>query len=207
MYLSCRMVCMYTIVGLGNPGKQYANTRHNAGRIVLGDFLATHGFPGMVRSSQFGGEISEGMVEGTDVRVLFPGTYMNVSGTSVKKVVAADTPPEQLIVVYDDLDLPLGTLRISKGRGAGGHNGIDSIITEIGSKDFVRVRIGIAPVSFFGKLKKPQGSARVSRFVLGTLSGREEKKLAALEKTVTEALTTVITRDAHIAMNTYNERG
>jgi len=194
---------MFTIVGLGNPGIEYESTRHNAGRIVLTNFLTHYNFPKPVVSNVYGGQCTEGMVERERVRVLFPKTYMNESGSSVAKVMK-DADRTRLIVVHDELDLALGTFKISRGSGSGGHRGVDSVIRALGSNDFVRVRIGIAPVSFFGNLKKPQGEGSVSRFVLGTFGSRERKVLEECMPNITNALVTIMTQSVDAAMNTYN---
>lgn len=196
------MTGMITIAGLGNPGEEYKNTRHNIGREMASAFVGASGLPDFVSSSTYSGEISEGMLHGKDVRVLLPDTYMNKSGASVKKAVTKDAV-EDLVVVYDELDLPIGEMKVSFGRGSGGHNGVESIINALQSKDFVRVRIGISPVSFFGKMHRPKGE-RVSPFVLQTFSRREAAKLERIEKDVLSALTMLIQEGKEHVMNTYN---
>lgn len=194
-------VVMHYIVGLGNPGKEYENTRHNVGWMVL-DYLVTLGLPTPVSSSKYAGRISEGILAGQEVTLLYPDTFMNKSGSAVKKLV----PKEQegsLVVVYDDVDIPVGEIKVSFGRGDGGHNGITSIINALGTKEFTRVRVGIAPKSFFGKIKRPKG-ARLPKHVLGDFKKREQKELeVALEK-AKMAIETIVQEGVEKAMNSHN---
>jgi len=190
------------VVGLQNPGEQYEHSRHNAGAIAVRHFCEAEGLPSFVSSAQYSGEISEGTLCEKDVRVLLPTTFMNNSGAAVKKA-TADSDANSLVVVYDDLDLPIGTFKISFGRGSGGHNGVQSVIDALGTGDFVRVRIGIAPVSFFGNMKRPTGE-KVSDFVLKDFSKREEGKLQDILPEVTKAIRIIICEGKEKAMNRYN---
>lgn len=192
---------MFLIVGLQNPGEKYTHTRHNAGGLAARAFCNVHGLPELVSSAKYGGDISEGVIDGHDVRVLLPTTFMNKSGVAVKK--AYDGGADTLIVVYDDLDLPIGSFKVSYGRGSGGHNGVQSIVNALGSKEFVRVRIGISPVSLFGNLKRPTGE-RAAAFVLANFSNRERAKFDALLPTIIEAIRTIAVEGKEQAMNTYN---
>src|SRR5690606_16756246 len=133
-----------------------------------------------------GGEMFEGSVSGKDARIIFPDTYMNHSGRTVKKAVE-DDPEGSVVIVYDDVDLPFGEFKLSFGRGAGGHNGLKSIIEELGTPEFSRVRIGIAPVNWFGKMVRPQGD-RLADYVLGNLTNREAAKLRSVAQNVKTAL-------------------
>lgn len=193
---------MYTIVGLGNPGEEYTYTRHNAGWLVLQRFMDKHQFPKTVDSRQYSGMISEGMIEKEDVLVLFPMTFMNKSGSAVVKVVRKEDAAK-LIVVYDDAALPLGDIRISFGRGSGGHNGIESIIASLGTKDFVRIRVGVAGKNLFGTVKRPTGD-RMVKHVLGVFKKGELATLEEVGETVSKAVETIICEGAEKAMNTYN---
>ena len=194
---------MYYIVGLGNPGEKYARTRHNVGWLALDALRKDAGMGEPVRSSQYAGRTVEANWNNEEVTLLYPDTFMNNSGSAVKKLVPKGES-ERLIVVYDDIDLGIGDLKISKGRGSGGHNGIESIIRELGTKDFVRVRIGIAPRSFWtGKPTRPQGAA-MSRHVLGGFRRGEEKQLTeVLERTVS-AIETIVAHGPDAAMNEFN---
>lgn len=194
---------MYYVVGLGNPGDKYKKTRHNVGWQVLDYFIEKSGLPTPVLSSARSGRLSEGVVFGQEISVLYPDTFMNNSGSAVKKLVPK-SEIGNLIVIYDDIDLPIGEVKISVGRGDGGHNGIKSIINAFSSKDFIRVRIGIAPVSFWtGKVKRPLGAALPS-FVLKSFSGREEKKLEEVKEKVFSGLKTILESGVEQAMNEIN---
>lgn len=194
---------MYTIVGLGNPGEEYANTRHNVGWIILSDVITENALPSLLKSSKYGGLLSEGLLHGIDVSILFPTNYMNNSGTSVQKFLKDHTGDATLIVVHDEVDLPLGDIRISKDRGAGGHNGVKSIIDACGTKDFIRVRIGIAQKGLFGNIKKPTGE-KLSQYVLGKFKSGEEKQFPEITDKVDRALELILKKGVETAMNECN---
>jgi len=194
---------MNYIVALGNPGPKYENTRHNIGWHVVMNWQQAVGLPAFVASKQYSGRVSEGMVSSQSVIVLLPDTSMNASGSAVVKLV----PPAaaaQLVVVYDDIALPLGEIKVSFGRGAGGHNGVSSIIQKLGTKDFVRVRVGIAPRSFWtGAVKRPAGH-QLAAFVLGRFSRREGAAVETVSQKVAVILGAIISEGYVAAMNRYN---
>ena len=133
---------MIVIVGLGNPDKQYENTYHNLGFMSVDYFAHENGIE--FKKNKYNALVGEGVVEGQKVMVLKPQTYMNNSGVSVSQVVnQLKLPLEKLIVIYDDLDLPCGTLRFRKKGSAGTHNGMRNIVTMLGREDFARLRVGI----------------------------------------------------------------
>jgi len=169
----------WIIAGLGNPGKEYDGTRHNIGR----DFL-------MAIEKKEG---EKGKLFGKKVTVLLPDTYMNNSGAAFKKLVTSKKQAEQLVVLQDELDLPLGKVKLSFGSSSGGHNGINSIHKALKTKDFVRIRIGISPATPSGKLKKPTGEKEVVAFVLGKFKATEQDKLKKAKKLVRDALELLVT--------------
>jgi peptidyl-tRNA hydrolase, PTH1 family len=193
---------MELIVGLGNPGKEYEHTRHNVAWIILHDIIARACVSEPHESAAFSGNVCVGNLFGKDVRFLFPTTFMNNSGSAVKKALDCE-PLSSLIVVHDEVDLPLGTIRISEGRGPGGHNGVKSIIDSIGSKDFVRIRIGIARKNIFGIVKRPTGE-KLSDFVLGEFGTKEKVVLEDVGKKVMRAIELIYTKDVKVAMNAVN---
>jgi len=195
---------MFYIIGLGNPGTQYARTRHNVGWMAL-DHLTTLGLPAAVSSSKYAGRISEGVLGGEEVMLLYPDTFMNKSGSAVKKLVAKGDEG-QMVVVYDDVAIPVGEIKVSFGRGDGGHNGIKSIVDSMGTKEFARVRIGIAPKSFFGKTKRPTGE-RLTKHVLGDFKKREQKELEEGLEKAQVAITLIVQDGVEKAMNILNTRG
>ncbi len=196
------MCGMYIIAGLGNIGETYQGTRHNVGRSMVSSWVHAHG-ASFVVSKKYRAEIWEGRVEDEDVLALLPETFMNESGGSVRKAVHEKKEAEKLIVVYDDIDLPLGTIRIAFNRGSGGHNGIKSIVESIGTEEFVRIRVGISP-SIEGEVKKPKTAAGVLRFVLGRFTKKEEEELVIVEGKVREALDMILAKGVTQAMNMCN---
>lgn len=136
---------MWLIVGLGNPGSKYIFNRHNCGFMVLEVLAQRSGID--IRKKKFSGEYGKGKIAGEEVILLRPGTYMNCSGQSVREAAAFyKVPAERIIVVYDDIDLALGTIRVRASGGPGTHNGMKSVVEQIGTRNFTRVRIGIGPV-------------------------------------------------------------
>lgn len=194
---------MYYIVGLGNPGEKYENTRHNVGWLALDHFIETHNLPSPISSSKYAGHISEGVVEGAEIFCLYPNTFMNKSGASVCKAFPCGNDPDTLIVLHDEVDLGIGEVKISKGKGPGGHNGVASIIQSLGTKDFVRIRIGIAPRSFFGHVKRPSGE-KMTRHVLGSFKKKEGVQLSEVYKKINEIISTILGEGSEIAMNRFN---
>lgn len=196
--------CMFNLVALGNPGQKYQLTRHNVGFLALSFFAKKNDLPQGRKSAKYLGEVAEGVVAGNEVRLLYPDTYMNNSGQAVKKITTV-SPVDSLIVLYDDVALPFGEVRISFGRGDGGHNGIKSIIEALGTKDFVRVRIGVGASSFWtGKLKVLTGD-QLAKFVLSSFSKSEQEKLEKdIFPRVQEVLLAIMTGGYEKAMNQFN---
>lgn len=193
---------MHIIAALGNPGAEYADTRHNAGRVVMEAVRQEWRLPDMVASGRFGGAISEGVAAGEEVLILFPGTYMNESGKAVRRA-AGSGAVDRLAVIYDDVDIPLGEFKLSFGRGSGGHNGLRSVIDELGTPDFFRVRVGIAPRSIFGIPRRPRGD-RLADYVLGKLTAREAARLRQTAPAVKAALETWLQKGQEAAMTRSN---
>lgn len=195
---------MFYIVGLGNPGEKYARTRHNVGWQVLDEVCRIEGLPALVVDKHMSGRVTEGMIGGKPVHVLYPDTFMNNSGVAVAKFVPRNEVTN-LIVIHDEIDLPFGEIKIVKGRGDGGNNGIKSIIEKLGSKDFVRIRVGIAPRSFWtGEVKRPKGGGPLERFVLKPFTKKEVEQLEEINTRVTAALETILKEGVESAMNKFN---
>jgi len=193
---------MELIVALGNPGKEYENTRHNVAWIIMNGIVKGACLPEPHTSATFSGYVSVGNLYSREVRILFPTTFMNNSGSAVKKAIECE-PGAKLIVIHDEVDLPFGTVRIAEGRGAGGHNGVRSIIESIGTQEFVRIRIGVAHRNIFGMVRRPTGDA-LSKFVLGTFSKKEQEELLEIGKKVMRAIELIYTKDVKVAMNEAN---
>lgn len=185
----------WLVVGLGNPGKDYAHTRHNAGFRAL-DVLAQR-LGCKIDKSKFQGLYGQTAFRGEKLYLLKPLTYMNLSGQSVLQLSAYfHIPPERIIVLFDDISLPPGRLRIRGDGSAGGHNGIKSIIAQLGSQDFPRVKIGVGA--------KPEADRDLADWVLSPFSAQEEKALSfSLEKAADAALA-IIEKGVPTAANLYN---
>ena len=163
---------MFLIVGLGNPGAEYAGTRHNVGFAAADALHDAYGF-GAYRD-KFDGLISEGKIAGEKVYLLKPQTYMNLSGWSVMELCNWYKPEhDQLLLIYDDIDIPLGTIRIRGGGSSGTHNGMRSVIYQLGFDDFPRVRLGIGHAD---------GQKGLIAHVLGAPEGEDREKLIAAIK-------------------------
>ena len=184
---------MYVIAGLGNPGKQYEKTRHNMGFMVVDAFAAAHGID--VRRIKHKALVGEGRIAGEKVLIVKPQTYMNLSGESLREVMNYyDVPMENLIVVYDDMDLETGTLRIRKKGSSGSHNGMKSVIYQLQSDEFPRVRVGIGSAS----------GDEWKDYVTGQVTEKEAKILTETIRNAADALECIITDGIDIAMNRYN---
>lgn len=164
---------MFYIVGLGNPEPRYEKTRHNAGWWVLDAMVAAWELPSPVLRKRALARLSEGVFLGEEVTIVYPDTYMNNSGAAVAKIVPKDTI-DKLIVVYDDVDLAIGKIKISFGNGAGGHNGVASVIQRLATKDFIRVRIGVSKVDEAGSVIRPQGEDLCDLRTREGVCGRDE---------------------------------
>ena len=185
----------WLIVGLGNPGKEYAHTRHNCGFRAL-DILAEK-LGCRVDKGKFQGLYGQCNWQGRKLLLLKPQTFMNLSGRSVLQLSAYyNVPPQRIIVLFDDISLEPGRLRIRADGSAGGHNGIKSIISELGSQDFPRVKIGVGG--------KPHPDADLADWVLSGFTTQEEKALStALERSADAALC-IIEKGVPEAANRFN---
>lgn len=198
---------MIIIVALGNPGEAYHETRHNIGWMVMEYVLQKRTIHTPVTNSAYTARMTDGVFCGEEVEVLFPLTFMNKSGSSVKRYFDArkdihqDVP--RLVVVHDDIAIPFGDIRVSVDRGAGGHNGVRSIIQSLGTKDFVRIRVGIAHVTLFGNLKQPE-SDKLSQYVLSRFKPSEMQKMDTIGEKVDNALELYITQGVGVAMRACN---
>lgn len=186
---------MYAIIGLGNPGKKYEGTRHNVGYMAIDQMAEIHGVS--VEKIKHQALVGQGKIKGEKVILVKPITYMNLSGDAVRAVVDYyKIPIENTLVIYDDIDIPLGKLRIRKEGGSGTHNGMKSIIASLGSKNFPRIRIGIAP-------EKPiQGS--LADYVLGSFTKKECASLSEPLEATVKALEAIVEKGMDSAMNQYN---
>lgn len=183
------------VVGLGNPGREYESTRHNVGFMVVNKLLA--GFPAGRFEESFSAEsrLFTGRLRGKELALQMPQTYMNLSGKAVALYARRNQiKPEEILVISDDLDLPLGRIRLRAGGSDGGHNGLKSIIAELGSASFKRLRIGIGH----------QESGTTADYVLGSFSTEETPVLNEVLERAAEAVNCVLSAGMSCAMNKYN---
>ncbi len=192
---------MYLLVGLGNPGEKYTMTRHNAGFIAL-DYLAVKN--GLVFcDSKWPAEIIETALWQTPLLLLKPQTYMNLSGEALALVVSSyQLSPRRVIVIHDDIDLPLGRIKIVAKGGDGGHRGIRSIIERLGSRDFQRIKIGIGR----GQESETFRSAPVERYVLSEFAQAERLLLDEVLPAVEDGVRLIVKEGVASAMNRINRR-
>ncbi len=192
------------IVGLGNPGTEYEGTRHNAGReavmkfakkMELGEFKADKKYQALVLS---------GKVGKAKTTLALPETFMNKSGASVGKLVKGAKKAKGLIVVHDDLDIPLGKAKMSWDKSSGGHKGVESVIKAVGTQAFFRIRIGITPATASGKLKKPDHDTITDSFIVAEFKDKEAEELKKTIKRVVDCLELAVTDSPERAMSEYN---
>lgn len=194
----------WVIVGLGNPDEEYLQTRHNAGRMAVEAYAKVRGLSDWKEDKKSKALVARGAVGRAMTVCVLPNTYMNKSGVSVAHYIHGLPAAERLIVIYDELDLPLGTVKISFDRGAGGHKGVDSVMKAVKTRRFTRIRIGISPVDTEGVMHKPRGAKVVNDFVLGRFAHAERPVLESTLQRICEAIDSIITEGWVVAMNKYN---
>lgn len=180
---------MFYVIGLGNPGEEYKGTRHNTGREAVEKFKNL--------------KMEDGKI-GKKIKIIESNEFMNNSGRAVAKIIKSKKAAENLIVVHDDLDLPLGTLKISFNKGVGGHRGLNSVVKAVKTKEFTRIRIGISSSTPKGKIKKPEGEEAVIDFILGKWKPKEKETIKKVFKKVSEAIQILVTEGREKAMNLFN---
>ncbi len=194
---------MNLIVGLGNPGRDYANSLHNVGFMCVNYFARMNHM--QFKQKQAEARTASGQVAGVEVVLARPQTSMNLSGQSVSRLVRKfKIGLDDLLVVHDDLDLPLGKIRLRRGGGSGGHKGVESIISELGNRDFARLRVGIGrPLSGDGPAEK--GDVDIVSFLLSRLPPEDRVSIDRILPPVSEAILCFVTEGLMAAMNKYNQ--
>jgi|YNPMSStandDraft_1061717.scaffolds.fasta_scaffold30114_2 PTH1 family peptidyl-tRNA hydrolase len=185
---------MILIVGLGNPGKKYCRTRHNVGFMVIDEIADKYN---LIFAKKEYYCIAKGQIQNQDITLVKPLTYMNLSGIAVKQLVNQkifDNLPHSLIVIHDDLDLPVGKIKIKKNGSSGGHKGVQSIIDFLGTKNFIRIKIGIG--------KDPLQD--VSDYVLSPFSKEQKAIIKEKISQAVDSIVTIISEGVDKAMNIYN---
>jgi PTH1 family peptidyl-tRNA hydrolase len=193
----------YIIAGLGNPGEEYTDTRHNTGRMIL-DYVQKEYGGEFNFNKKLNARVSEAKVGKEKVTLIAPETFMNLSGKAIAPLVKNVKGAQKLIVIYDDFSLPIGKIRISYNRSSGGHNGLESIIKAVKTEAFVRIRIGTAPETAKGNAKLINGEDKVEKFILGKFKEDELKELKKVGKTVVEAVAVIIKESREKAMSLFN---
>jgi len=185
---------MNLIVGLGNPGKTYAHNRHNMGFRCINHLAKTHGISAKQRHCQ--AQLGVGRLDNTEVVLAKPLNFMNLSGKSVKSLMGRfRIVLNDVVIIHDDLDLPLGKIRLSRGGSSAGHKGIESVISYLGSRDFLRIRVGIG---------RPLEDGDPVDYVLGDFSPQEKPLVEDAIARVSEAVLCLLTEGVAAAMNRYN---
>lgn len=186
---------MFIIAGLGNPGKKYENTRHNMGFLVIDRLASKNDIK--VNKLKHRALVGDGFISGQKVLLVKPQTYMNLSGESLGEVLRYyHAEPQNLIVIYDDFDLAAGTLRIRKKGSAGSHNGMKSVIEQVGSQDFPRVRVGIGE----------SGGLDWKDFVLGKVTGGQQQLISEAASQAADSIMCILEKGIDKAMNEYNKK-
>lgn len=185
---------MHLIVGLGNPGKQYENTRHNLGFRVL-DLLAG--------GIEFENKYDSQFLKTDDLILAKPQLFMNLSGKAVAQILKY-YPAAQLVVLHDDLDFPLGTIRVQKNSSSAGHNGVESIISEIGIKDFIRIRLGIDNPENRKDTRLPDGQVPGDDYVLQKFTTEEEKIVNEVLIRAKDAIDVLLSEGLEMAQSKFN---
>jgi PTH1 family peptidyl-tRNA hydrolase len=192
------------IVGLGNPGSEYSKSRHNTGRIILETIADKFDFSLWKNESKYKLERSKGDINGRKFDFILPNTFMNNSGNTVAVFIKDKKKLRDLVVIYDDIDLPFGSYKISFNKSSGGHKGLESIIKKVKSKEFVRIRVGISSKTSKGRAKKPKGEEAVLKYLLGNFKEDELKELKKISKEIALVLELISKEGKDKAMSVYN---
>lgn len=185
---------MYLIVGLGNPERDYINTRHNMGFNTINKLAKQYDIE--VNKSKFKGLYGIGMIEGEKVLLLKPQTFMNLSGESIKEAIQFyKIELENLIVIYDDIDINPGIIKLRKAGGPGTHNGMKSVVHELNTQNFKRVRVGIG---------MPQDNENLIEYVIGAIAEEDKEKLEKGTDLAKDAIVSILKNGIDIAMNQFN---
>ena len=194
---------MHYIVGLGNPGEEYELTRHNAGRIAVLNFIKKEGIEEPEFDKKLNALVSEGKIGKEKFQIILPETFMNKSGNALKNLITSAKKTESLIVVHDDIDLPLGKIKISFAKNSGGHKGVESVIKAVKTINFTRLRIGISLTNAKGMVKKPSGDKFLD-YIVGKFKPAELAEMKKAAKKSAEALAVIVADGTEKAMSEFN---
>lgn len=204
----------YIIVGLGNPGEEYKDTRHNAGRIVLDALRKEFSKDEFEFDKKLNALVAEATIAKEKVKLVAPETFMNNSGKSVAPIAKTKAAKaksgikgkvaDDLLVIYDDFQLPIGRMKISYNKSSGGHNGLESVIKSIKTEAFPRLRVGTAPATSKGDAKIPHGDDKIEKFILGKFKDEEMKELKKMSKKAIEGIEAWVKEGRDRATNIVN---
>ena len=194
------------IVGLGNPGKEYEKTRHNAGRVAVELIAKQEGLDDFVFNKTNNAFVSKGVIAGETATLVLPETFVNLSGKTVASFIKSPKAAKNLLVIHDDLDLPLGTVKMVFGRGSGGHKGVESVMRAIKTKEFARIRIGISAEGKKHQTKKVAGEEKIIKHVIGKWKPGEEAPLKKVLKKAAEAVRLFVAEGIESATQFANTR-
>ncbi len=198
----------YTIVGLGNPGQEYEETRHNTGWMAV-DFLAKR--VGLDKDEwkedkKIKSDVAKVKIGKNTALLIKPKTFMNKSGDAVRSLIKSKKVAETLVVVHDDMDIPFGKIKISFNKSSGGHRGVESIIKVVKTEGFIRMRVGICPITSSGKLKKPQGEEAVIKLILDKIKAKDLDDWKKIMKRAGEGLELIINEGKDKVMGVVNSQ-
>ena len=194
------------IVGLGNPGKGYEKTRHNAGRNAVILFAKQEGFDEFVFNKTAKAFVSKGTIGEENITLVLPETFVNLSGKAIANFIKSPKAAKNLLVIHDDLDVPLGTIKMVFGRGSGGHKGVESIMRAVKTKDFARLRIGISALGKKNQAKKISDEEKVIKHVIGKWKPSEEAIIKKVLKKAVESIRLYATSGIEAATQFANTR-
>lgn len=197
---------VFLFIGLGNPGEEYQKTRHNVGRLALHAFADELGAAGFDMEKGAKALLSRVKVGKHDVWLAMPETFMNKSGVAVAYLAAKKkVKPENIVVIHDDIDLPIGTTKMVFARGDGGHNGVKSVVRQLKTNEFLRIKIGVSPATAKGVARKPHGEDKIIRFLTGAPIREEEMRIfKKMFRRINGSLELLLTEDRGEAMKECN---
>lgn len=187
---------MFYLFGLGNPTEKFTHSRHSAGRFFVMEFAKRHGDPAWRLEKKKEALVAD-VSAGKDIMCVLPERFMNETGKVAGRFISK-TSARHLIVVHDDIDLPIGTAKLSFNRSAAGHLGVTSINRAIGTEKYFRIRIGISPKTPTGKIKKPRGAKVVKEFVIGNFSKKEQEIFESLFPALRQTVLDIVTGKIHL---------
>lgn len=198
----------YTIVGLGNPGQEYEETRHNTGWMAVDALTKRIGLDKdeWKEDKKIKSDIAKVKVGKNTVLLIKPKTFMNKSGDAVRSLIKTKKAAETLVVVHDDMDIPFGKIKLSFNKSSGGHRGVESIIKAVKTEAFIRMRVGICPTTASGKLKKPQGEEAVIKLILDKIKAKDLDDWKKIMKRAGEGLELIINEGKDKATGVVNSQ-